>query len=273
MDLFYKILGNILIENRVLTEEEVNIIICEYLNNNNLLYLVKKICIDKNNSLDNYAHYNCDRFSIYINLQKIYDLAVRNFKVISEEFDINFNSYYNFLLITTLFHELTHVYQYSEVFFYKESDYLDVYNLCFDLRINEDFYNKNSLLFPMEREACIKSVEIYLEALRYIGVDLVSKDELRYYQFYYLCKLLMDYDMKFYGVKCPLRKLLSNTSKMTRICHRGLLKKEKMSLHKRMALGLDISLDEYKSIYSIYQSICNDKLDSNDLVCQLVLKR
>lgn len=259
-----------------LSKEDILIILEVYCEFYKLESFIKKVYFIDESNLKYSAFYNQDNLSLVFIMNKVYENVVANYKFVSKETKINFNSFYNFFLLITMFHELKHIIQYKKIFLGLDDNFLKIYN---ENEILRKKYGKNSKLyinhhdlFPCEREANIFSVR---ETLKYFGAlkrGIINKEELRFYQLYYINLLLSNYDRNLFNIKSPFEKLvkLGNGDSLRQV---DAVNKVYLSLYNRILLGLPISKKEYGRILDLYYSLEEDELSPYVDIEKIIVKR
>jgi len=258
-----------------LGKDDILNILNEYVRVYNLESFVKNVYFVNEPNFNYSAFYNQDNLYLAFVMNKIYENAISNYNCVCDSVNVKFNNFYNFSLLTSLFHELKHIIQYKKMFLGDKDNYLKIYEIDEILRkgnSNRDLYIKYHDLFPCEREANIFAVS---ETLKYFSIlkrGIVNKEELRYYQLYYVNLLLSSYDRNLFNIKSPFEKLVKfgNNDKLAQV---DMIDEVYLSLYNRLLLGLPISKKEYDRISNLYYCIKDDELSPYVNVEKIIVKR
>ena len=275
MEKVLKIIEKKMSINERLDKDDILSIIDEYVRANKLESFIKKVYFVNENDFDYTAFYNQEKLYLVFVMNKIYENAITNYNYVSNSININFNSFYNYYLLVSLFHELKHVMQYKKMFLGFKDNFLTIYN---EDEILKNIYDDKKLyftyhdLFPREREANIFSISETLKYFCMLKRGLVSKEELKYYQLHYVNTLLSGYDRNLFNIKSPFEKLvkLGNVNKLMQIDD---INEVYLTLYNRVLLGLPISKKEYDRIFQLYYLIKDERISPSVDIEKIIVKR
>ena len=261
--------------NERLNETDLLAILNEYIRFYNLECFIKNVRFVNHRSFNYGAFYNQDNFTLVFVMNKIYENAITNYNFVSKKTKVNFNNFYNFFLLTSLFHELKHVIQYKKVFLEEDDNYLKIYEIDEILREkagnNRELYIKYHDLFPCEREANVFSISETLKYFISLKIGLISKEELKYYQMYFINVLLSDYKEGLIKVNNPFERLLKIGK--SAFGYYEMIEKIYLVLYSRLSFGLPINSKEYNQILELYYLIKNDKLSPTSDIKKIIVKQ
>ena len=236
-------------DNYVLEKKDVLDVICAYIKENHLESFLNDVIFDDNSKY--MGSYNAKDRIITLNDNKIIKFCYKNSDKIQKLYNIDENLYtyfFNFYYLYIIYHELEHVIQTREYFGNGNLMYKYLYELCRKLHYNSQiFYNRNHDLFPIEIDANNNG---YLKAYQILSYTKLPGKELRIMQAQYLFSLLFNYEkINNYKIMAPIDKLCNENKKIDRSLINKLIDACNLSKIERLNMGLDITPNEYDSIY------------------------
>ncbi len=237
--------------NGIVNENDILNISSKFIHENKLEEYLKDVKF--NNTINDIAVYSPLNSIIYINMQKLWETCYKWTNKLQASYKIDNNNYsyfLNFFVLYILFHEITHAIQkmkHDKNCNNTDSVYIFLYELCEKLEIeNRELYNKNHNLFPMEIEANNNGL---LKAYNFMSHTNVPNHEKRIMHLQYISSLLSNYERVGKNhIITPFNKLyiLENRINISKL--NELLETENLDEIERLNLGLDIKINEYKSL-------------------------
>ena len=243
----------------IICEKDVLEIVSHYIKEDNLEEFIRDVSFDNNygcmgayNPINNKIVLNSDDilkfcYSLWNKLMKLYNI------------DEKYSSYFiNFYYLYVLFHEVEHAKQNKK---YKSLNdksilYAFLYELCSRLEGNNQFYDKNHDLFPMEIEANNNGL---LKSYNLLSYTKLPGRETRILYLQYLFSLLSNYErINKYRVLTPIEKLYENVKTLDIDLIFNLLDESKLSKIERFNLGVCVTPKEFDGIdYEKKKILCN----------------
>ena len=150
------IVKNALLENRRLSDNEMELIIEMILNYYKVVYNVNSIKIDYHSEYSHPAGYDFEKKMLYFNMNVINEQIFRDFY--KDEKVYTFNEFFILHQLILIFHEIRHILQQSYYFDNNEV----IKKIVMDCNLQRNFnhiYNEYYSLFPVEKDAVVFSLD------------------------------------------------------------------------------------------------------------------
>ncbi len=226
---------NSMLEYKILTKEDINFFVGSFLKFLNIESHLKKIRFSSFQDKDNLAFYNWYTMILEIDYDNLINDAIDNYNIETEN-KSDFVLFINVMILSSLVHEITHIYQnYHRYDGDVLSNLINANSNLLDI-IEEEEYNEYWNLFIVERDAIITSYEYVIILLkRFI------KNE-RMYNFF-LEELALNLTC---GYKVRLKKITSPLQIVNKRFSKRILPNLSMyDIYDSLKYGFPITRDEF----------------------------